>query len=316
MSDYKYLRYALAFCFLAVVLGALYWFTFHVNDKAARVAAMRQGQIDMSEDMPDEALYDKDDETPLDYDKDAKWRESPIFIDDIDPATITTTAKLHEVFDRFMLYSIPTVEIVNLPSDFARDGDAELFIKAVLPLTMRANEKIARERKFLLGLADKMNKNESFTPEETARFEELARTYDAYDRKSPAGRLAELLEKVDVVPNSLAIAQIGIQTDWGKKSADAPFGQKEWVNGKYVLEKFKTLPEAVQSFMLEINSMPQYQTFRVQRRVFRNMRGSLSARLIDYLAPFEPENAAYLPQLKEAYRTYGLGALDNALFWQ
>lgn len=316
MSDYKYLRYVSAFCFLAVILGALYWFAFHADDKNIQNAALRQEQIDVSENMPDEALYDKDDETPPDYDKDAKWREAPIFIDDIDPATITTTAKLHEVFDRFMLYSIPTVEIVNLPSDFAQNGNAELFIKAVLPLTMRANEKIAEDRKFLLGLSDKIKENKALTPEETARFEELARTYDAYDRKSPAGRLAELLEKVDVVPNSLAIGQMGIQTDWGKKNADAPFGQKEWVNGKYVLKKFKTLPEAVQSFMLEINSMPQYQTFRVQRRVFKNMRGSLSARLINYLSPFEPEDSSYLLRLKGAYRTYKLGSLDNALFWQ
>lgn len=316
MSDHKYLRYTLAFCFLAVVLGALYWFTVHMNDKVGEMTALQRGQADSSADMPDEALYDEDDETPLDYDKDAKWQEAPIFIDDIDPATITSTAKLHEVFDRFMLYSIPTVSIVNLPSDFAQDGNPELFIKAVLPLAMRANEQIAADRKFLLGLSDKMKKNEAFTPDETVRFEKLAHSYDALSKKLPAGRLAELLEKVDVVPNSLVIAQMGIQTDWGKKNADAPFGQKEWVDDKYVLEKFKTLPEAVESFMLEINSMPQYQNFRVQRRVFRNLRGSLSARLIDYLSPFEPENKAYLPQLKEAYRTYNLGPLDNALFWQ
>lgn len=315
MFNHKYIRVILAVCFLLAVLGALYGLVFNFNQQNEQSSAAQNMPVETYSPEPDEALYD-DDETPLDYDKDAKWREAPIFIDDIDPKSITTTAKLHEVFDRFMLYSIPTVEIVNLPSDFAQDGDAELFIKAVLPLVMRTNEKIAQDRKFLLGLADKMKKNEAWTPAETVRFEQLTRTYDTFNKKTTAGQMAELLDKVDVVPNSLVLAQMGVQTDWGKKNADSPLGQKEWQNGKYDLKRFKTLPEAVQSFMLEINSMPQYQTFRTQRRVFKNLRGSLSARLLDYMSPFDSENPAYLPQLKEAYRTYNLGPLDNALFWQ
>lgn len=314
MSFHKLIRVILAVCFLAAILICLFMVAYRVNDRAKEETAVAvQDETDYNQD---DTNYDEDDETPLDYDKDAKWREAPIFIEDIDPKTITTTAKLHEVFDRFMLYSIPTVEIVNLPADFAQNGDANLFIKAVLPLMMKENEKIAADRKFLSKIAVKINKDESLTPQETVRFEDLARKYDALGKKTAMGRLADLLDKVDVVPNSLAIAQMGIETNWGELNADSPFGQKGWKDGKYVYEKFKTLPEAVSSFMLEINSLPQYQNFRVQRRVYKKLRGYLGARLIDYMAPFAPEDASYMPRLKDAYRTYNLGPLDNALFWQ
>lgn len=315
MTFNKYIRLILAACFLALISGAFYLYGFHVTKKDADEPVVQMMQQSFGEDTLADDMMDEDGTSQLDYD-DAQWMEAPIFIDDIDPKTITTTAKLHEVFDRFMLYSIPTVEIEKLPADFVQNGDPNLFIKAVLPLTMRENQKIKNDRDFLLGLAVKMKNNVALTPEETVRFEKLTRTYDTFRKKLPAGQLAELLDKVDVVPNSLVIAQMGIQTNWGKTNAKAPFGQKEWKNGKYVFKEFDSLPKAVQSFMLEINSLPQYQNFRTQRKVYKNLRGSLSHRLIDYMTPFEPENATYIPLLKEVYKTYNLGPLDNALFWK
>lgn len=297
MKITKILRFILAILFVLIIIGGIYFFWF-----AKKITPVF---VPKPMDVPTQEV------TPVQEGK--GWDSSIIFNEKVDPKTITSTAQLQEIFGRFFLYGIPGVYINAFPQDFVQQGDPSLFVKSLLPIILKENKNILTDREFLVRLYRKNQKNEKWSPEEQVHFEELTRKYDLVNKKEPDAQMAELLDRVDAVPVSLALAQAGVQTNWGKVSLDAPFGQYDWINGKYQIKKFKTLPEAVHSYMQELNTMPQYYTMRVQRRTYRDLSGSMGNRLIPYMDKYMPQDASYVDALKNAYTVMDLAPLEEAI---
>ncbi|MGN1063310.1 MAG: hypothetical protein ACI4QM_03190 [Alphaproteobacteria bacterium] len=245
------------------------------------------------------------------------WKTSHLIPNsDVDVNTLTTTQKLAEAFPGFYIYYLPQIYIKQFPDDFAVQGTPNLFVKVMLPLIAHENNLIKKDRTFLEGLYQKMADNTPWDESETARFNTLVQTYGLTAQKIPATQIEELLMRVDIIPPSLAIAVTGIQTNWGKESLNAPFGQKEWENGRYVDKTFPVLDEAVHAFMLELNSLAPYQNLRVNRRSYKNLRGSLGARLVNQMAVYNPQDTGYEQRLSEAFKTMALPVLDQAALFE
>ena len=139
---------------------------------------------------------------------------------------------------------------------------------------------------------------------------------DLAEEKIPETQLAELLKRVDIIPPSLVVAMAGVQTNWGKKSLQAPFGQKEWINGQYTEKQFDTLGQAVHSFMLEMNTLPIYFDMWKHRQTYKNLRGSLGEKLIGTADNFMRENPAYEQQIKQAFKKLNLTIFDGAVLYE
>ncbi|MDZ7684220.1 MAG: glucosaminidase domain-containing protein [Gammaproteobacteria bacterium] len=108
----------------------------------------------------------------------------------------------------------------NSPPDFTRYRDIgekkRAFYDYLLPMAHAANEEVARERAWIEALAHAMVAGYEPVAEDS---EELARIEKRYAIRRPDetlhARIAELLQRVDVVPASLVIAQAAKESGWG-----------------------------------------------------------------------------------------------------
>ena len=152
-----------------------------------------------------------------------------------------TTEELKELFKNSDK-ELPRVFVKKLPADFAQKGDKELYSKIITALILRENEQILNERILFLLLKDKADKGQAWTPQEQAYFDYLVDKYDAIVLKTTPTKINDLFMKIDEIPPSLAIAQTALDTDFGQKNADSPFGQQGWVdNQTYTNIKYDNL---------------------------------------------------------------------------
>ena len=158
---------------------------------------------------------------------------------------------------------LPRVFVKKLPADFAQIGDRKLYSKIITALILRENEQILNERILFLLLKEKADKGEKWTDKEQAYFDYLADKYDAIVLKTTPTKINDLLPKIDEIPPSLAMAQTALDTDFGKKNADAPFGQQGWLdNQTYAPIKYENLSDALHAYVVEMNATPNYDDWR------------------------------------------------------
>lgn len=234
----------------------------------------------------------------------------------IAPTDIKTTYQLAEAFHTIYRRHIRPVYIDAFPSDFSQKGGPELFIKVIMALVLRENNAIKQDRRFLMDLQRLHQQNMPWDEIQTARFNNLINAYGITEQKMIDSQLTELLKRVDIIPPSLAVAMAGVHTNWGKTALKSPFGQKEWIDGKYTEKQFDTLTEAVKAYMMELNTLPIYYPMRVNRDTYRNLRGSLGEQLITTVNDFMPENPNYVRQLEQAFKDKRLAELDNAILFE
>ena len=85
----------------------------------------------------------------------------------------------------------------------------DAFINAILPLIQRENERIRRDRTHLLELQENLTRGTALKSEDLVWLTAIAADYEAgrADPARPGLVLAALLEKVDIIPPSLALGQ-------------------------------------------------------------------------------------------------------------
>ena len=152
-----------------------------------------------------------------------------------------------------------------------------MFIKIVLPLIVKENNKIRVDRKRLFTI---LNKN-SNTDIEKKWLEKKYKQYGV--RKND---LSTLKVRMDEIPVSLAIAQAAKETGWGTSrfalEGNAIFGQWTWKNddgikpkgnlhANFSVKNFDSLLESVNSYILNLNTHQAYKGLRSFRLSQYNM---------------------------------------------
>jgi Bax protein len=190
-------------------------------------------------------------------------------------------------------------------------------MKIITALILRTNEKIKAEKKRLIRLQEKFLWQMAWTPEEEAFFNMLVQKYDVFTKKKREGQLQELIEKVDIIPPSIAVVQAIWYTDWGQKNQKSIYGEYGWIKEEaYQPLEFESLADATDSFALQINSRSQLHQFHQIRRqyMFFAHRKSIGLDIIDMMAQFMDWDKQYVEKVG---RTYGKGfilELDLAKF--
>ena len=106
----------------------------------------------------------------------------------------------------------------------------------------------------------------------------LKKKYKAY--KVPDKNIKELIEKIDIIPTSIALAQAAKESGWGTSrfalEGNAIYGQWTW-NGdgieplekskdqNHKILKFPLLRASVKAYITNLNSHRGYKKFRVKR---------------------------------------------------
>ena len=180
---------------------------------------------------------------------------------------------------------VKPIYFTRLPRDLDQiktiKAKKETFLQIVLPLVVAENEKIETDRNYLLKV---IRDNDS-----SEKLQWLKRKFKEYKVKD--GDINELIEKVDIVPISIALAQAAKESGWGTSrfalEGNAIFGQWTWDGvgiepldksddqGHKIL-KFPILRASVKAYITNLNTHPSYKNFREKRLMLRQSIKALS----------------------------------------
>jgi len=205
---------------------------------------------------------------------------------------------------------------VGLPVKQQKDS----FIAITLPLILAANEEIGQRRSAIRRAAETKDR---------PGLERWAKLYRVKaDGKSLAELKADILIRADYVPVSLAMAQAAIESGWGTsrfaRQGNALFGQWAWQasaglkpaqasNSRAVVRSFPNLFGSVRAYMHNLNTHPNYATFRERRGMMRGRtRADLGFQLANFMDRYAEIGPAYVDKLQLLIRTNDFGRFETA----
>ena len=201
---------------------------------------------------------------------------------------------------------VPDIVINKFPYDFNEINSTKLkkslFIKTLLPLIIRENNKIIDTRNRIMKI---QSSSVNYIKRSEALW--LKRQYIKYKVKNH--NFDDLLLRVDIVPVSIALAQAAIESGWGTSrfvtEGNALFGQWSWNKGSgivpierdiaetYEIKSFNSLSDSIASYMKNLNTNNNYSDFRKFRNEFKSNIDSIdSLRLLKFLVKYA-ENKNY-----------------------
>ncbi|MBK1697423.1 glucosaminidase domain-containing protein [Rhodovibrio salinarum] len=223
---------------------------------------------------------------------------------------------------------VPQAEVSNLPArlqQVARTSTRKrLFIKTMLPAVLQANQAIRAERDFVEAIIALDIPRDELPVEMRAKLRTLADKYRV-DRDD----LETLQRRVDIVPPALVLAQAAIETGWGTsrfaQQGNALFGQhttdpddpgmvpRGLENPDFRVRTFKTVTQAVESYLLNLNTHAAYANLRAVRARAR-ARGTApkAVEMATGLADYSARGQAYVEDIRLIIRGNNLEAFAQA----
>lgn len=223
----------------------------------------------------------------------------------------TANAVLEQARVNRTVFYDPALNWQVLPEVSNTSDRKALFIAKVLPLIAEQNERVLAQR----------------TVAETAAFG--SPTYNAlihsYGLKSGASREA-LLARVDIIPESLTLAQAAIESGWGTsrfaKQGNAFFGERTYnpdtpgmtplgASG-FKVKSFDSAIRSIRSFMKTLNTHKAYRVFRAHRAQMRqHNKTPTGLDLVVYLKSYSEIGDAYIQRITDTIQANALGAFDD-----
>lgn len=205
----------------------------------------------------------------------------------------------------------------------------EKFIRFMLPRVEAYNKIIYRQHKLLVKLYYQHKRGFELDNQQQGWVLSLARAYQisAFDFSSHADWIA-LMKRVDIVPNSLVIAQAINESAWGKsrfaRDGNNYFGQwcqtqgcglvpkRRAVGATHEVKVFLSPQDSVNAYFQNINTNRAYKDFRDLRFKLRLEGKSLdSLVLIHGLAYYSQKGKLYISLLSKIIRGFDLQRFDD-----
>ena len=171
------------------------------------------------------------------------------------------------------------------------------FIKVILPKVFDYNKKILGQRQRLEEINNYLNTNKTLNKNNQKYIKNLAINYNVeYKNKHKVDIINELLLRVDIIPNSIVIAQAANESGWGTsrfaKDYNALFGEYtyDFSDGvvpllreegeKHLVKSFDSVNKSVQSYFNNLNSHYAYKDFREVRKIMREKNNFSNLKLL------------------------------------
>ena len=215
---------------------------------------------------------------------------------------------------------VKPIYFTRLPKDLdtikSVNEKKETFLQILLPLVVAENEKIREDREYLLKIL-KTNKS----PESKKWLNKKYKAYKVSDKS-----IKELIEKIDIIPTSIALAQAAKESGWGTSrfalEGNAIYGQWTW-NGdgieplgktkdqKHKILKFPLLRASVKAYITNLNTHRGYKSFRVKRAALRKQNKKLAGlELIHELENYAQTGKEYTKILEKIIKQNDLDELE------
>jgi Bax protein len=220
---------------------------------------------------------------------------------------------------------VPRLFVDEMPRDMraieSPDLRKRLFIRAMLPLILRANEEVRRERQALQKIALRLRRGQPLSNSDLAFLDQMRAVY-----ADARCTVDELLRRVDVVPPSLALAQAAEESGWGTsrfvREGNAVFGQRTFKGDGLVplrrerdkthrVRNFSHVQASVAAYVFNLNTHPAYKGFRTLRAQMREKGEPLdSDALVDALDRYSERGRAYTKTIRTILRVNELAQFD------
>jgi Bax protein len=253
------------------------------------------------------------------------------------PVALHTADSLDQTFNRLGYdlntvragsTEVPRVFLASLPRDLGKVREVQkrkaLFFKTVLPLVLQVNEEILSDRKRLWDLHSRTQLGGKLGAVDRLWLVVMAERY-----KVKRGDLKSLLQRVDIIPPSLALAQAAEESGWGtsrfSREGNAIFG--EWTfdssqgliplrreSGKtHRVKAFPSLLESVRAYARNLNTHRAYRELRSLRLSMRRGGQPVDGwKLVDTLSRYSERGEAYIKGLRAMISQNKLRRLDDA----
>ena len=223
---------------------------------------------------------------------------------------------------------VPRIFLARLPADLSELRSAKTrksaFIKAVLPLVLRANQDVMAKRRRVIALRQVRRLGFGLGRTDREFLYQMAQDYDV-----PADDIDALLRRVDIVPPSVALAQAAEESGWGTsrfaRRGNAVFGQRTFKSGhgmvplrreegkRHEVRAFDRLETSVRAYLWNLNTHDAYAQFRTLRdRYRRNGMPLDSAALIGTLERYSERGKDYVETIRVIVRVNKLQQFDTA----
>ena len=218
---------------------------------------------------------------------------------------------------------VKPIDIGLLPNEMKNIGSSkkrkDMFIKIVLPLIVKENNKIRIDRKRLFKV---LSKNSNTDIEKKW----LEKKYKQYGVRQ--NDLSTLKIRMDEIPVSLAIAQAAKETGWGTSrfalKGNALFGQWTWSGEglkpknaekgeQHKVMKFHSLQLSVRAYLRNLNTHSSYRNLRKARTKLRNRNKSLDSIVLSkHLDKYAETGNEYVEVLQKIIKQNSLKDFDEA----
>lgn len=228
---------------------------------------------------------------------------------------------------------VPRLVLSDLPAGIKKldnsDERKAVFVKTLLPLILLTNEQIDKDRQRLQRLVAQRTAGHGLSTPDKRWLVELA---DRYGLKSEGEvNMKALLQRVDVVPVSLALAQAAEESGWGTsrfaEKGNALFGELTWNNEHqgivprnrrqgetHRFRAFEDPKASIESYIHNLNTHRAYAQFRQMRAGLRAKDKPLDGmQLATALVSYSERGSDYVRTIRSLIRVNTLADFDNAV---
>ncbi|MBL6935158.1 MAG: glucosaminidase domain-containing protein [Alphaproteobacteria bacterium] len=228
---------------------------------------------------------------------------------------------------------VPRVFLDHLPRDLKTMSSVSarkaLFLKAMLPLILQVNDTIMADRGRLLELNSQVRVGGTLSKQDRAWLKNLAKRYGLDEARLDRAILVKLLDRVDVVPASLALSQAVEESGWGTsrfaQDGNAPFGQWTFnearglvpldrdADSTHAVRAYSRLIDGVHAYIDNLNTHRAYREFRKTRATMRRLGTGLDGLdLAKTLTRYSERGHDYVNTLHRIMAANDLAPLDHA----
>ena len=171
------------------------------------------------------------------------------------------------------------------------------FVKTLLPLISYQNQNILLERSKLEELRASLIDNNTLSNTDLKFLNKISQKYRIKTAdKHKYDLVNELLNRVDIIPNSIVLAQAANESGWGSsrfaKEFNALFGEYTYnysdgvvpllreEGEKHLVKTFTSVDKSVQSYFNNLNSHYAYKDFREVREMMREKNNFSNIKLL------------------------------------
>ena len=215
---------------------------------------------------------------------------------------------LVKLIDKKEILNFDLKNIDELDLHFLSENKKD-FVKTLLPLISYENQNILLERSKLEKIKVFLNYNKTLPYSDLNFLKKISKKYRFKSKgMHKLDIVNELLELVDVIPNSIVLAQAANESGWGTsrfaKEYNALFGQYTYnekkgvipyereIGKKHLIRHFSSLDKSVESYFKNINTHYAYEKFRSIRNAMHE--DNLDIKLLTNALDVYAEDKSYV----------------------